>query len=116
MTRAEDDYTRFRGKCKEMSEALVAADPSLRLVRGHYVCPFWGEQAHWWCVKPSGEIVDPTVAQFPSKGMGEYVEFDGIVKCEQCCKGMPEGEVPYSEGRFAFCSYRCYGRCIGMVA
>ena len=31
-----DDYQRYRGKCKEMSEALIAADPSLRLVRGHY--------------------------------------------------------------------------------
>ena len=37
----QSDYLKYRGKCKEMSEALVANNPALRLVRGHYWCPIW---------------------------------------------------------------------------
>ena len=42
---AHEGYTKFRGKCKQMSEEAVAADPTLRLVRGHYFCPFWARNA-----------------------------------------------------------------------
>jgi hypothetical protein len=66
-----DDYAKYRGRCREMSEALCAQDSTLTLVRGHYFCPFWGEQAHWWCQRSDGTIVDPTARQFPSKGAGE---------------------------------------------
>ena len=108
-----DDYARYRGKCKEMSEALVAANPTLTLVRGHYHCPFWGEQAHWWTRKPDGTIVDPTKDQFPSKGIGQYVEFDGNVECSNCGKLMCEDEASY-ESRYAFCSYECHGKFVGV--
>ncbi|HNV67896.1 MAG TPA: hypothetical protein PKN60_12325, partial [Bacteroidales bacterium] len=67
----DSDYLKFRGKCKEMSEAAVLEDPTLRLVRGHYWCPLWDRnEQHWWCVKPDGTIVDPTARQFPSRGLG----------------------------------------------
>lgn len=66
----ESDYIQFRGKCKEMSQELVKADPSLTLVRGHYHCPIWGKQAHWWVNDEDGNIIDPTARQFPSKGNG----------------------------------------------
>src|SRR5688572_31601131 len=78
-TTTDDDYAKFRGKCREMSEALCAEDSTLTLMRGHYMCPFWGEQPHWWCQKADGTVVDPTAAQFPSKGGGVYVPFDGFV-------------------------------------
>lgn len=110
------DYTRFRGKCREMSEAAVAADPSLTLVRGHYICPIWGEQAHWWTVRRDGSIHDPTALQFPSGGLGEYVPFDGTVKCDECGKRMQEAEVRYREGRYVLCSYECFGKLVGVVA
>jgi len=96
-----DNYRKYRGKCKEMSEELCAADPTLRLVRGYYHCPHWGKQAHWWCSRPDGIIVDPTVLQFPSKGYGVYEEFDGICECEYCGKLV---------GRHFYCSYECYGK------
>ncbi len=108
-----DDYARYRGKCQEMSEALVANDPTLALVRGHYHCPFWGEQAHWWTRKPDGTIVDPTKDQFPSKGIGQYVEFDGNVECSNCGNLMCENEATY-ESRYAFCSYECHGKFVGV--
>lgn len=107
------DYMRFRGKCREMSEALCAADPTLTLVRGHYFCPEWGEQAHWWCQRPDGTIVDPTAAQFPSKGSGDYVPFDGTVECSECGKAMKEEEAQF-ESRYAFCSDLCHGRFVGV--
>lgn len=47
------DYLKFRGKCKELSEAACAEDPSLALVRGHYYCPIWNvTEPHWWTVRP----------------------------------------------------------------
>jgi hypothetical protein len=108
-----DDYTRYRGKCKQMSEAAVAADPTLTLVRGHYYCPVWGEQAHWWCKKQDGTIVDPTKDQFPSKGRGEYVEFDGKVSCSNCGKEINEEDGDY-ESNYVFCSDRCHRQFVGV--
>jgi hypothetical protein len=107
------DYEKYRGKCKEMSEALVASDVTLTLVRGYYHCPIWGEQAHWWAKKPDGTIIDPSKDQFPSRGIGEYVEFDGTVECAECGKVIPEEEADI-EGNYAFCSYRCHGRFVGV--
>ena len=101
------NYGEFRGRCKEMTDALVLEDASLRQVRGWYLCPIWGKQAHWWCVKPDGTIVDPTVKQFPTAGVGaEYVEFDGRVECEYCHKDTTE-EDAYMNGHHAYCSYEC---------
>ena len=71
------DYQKYRGKCKEFSQEAVLRDPTLRLVRGFYHCPFWGEQPHWWTVRLDGSIYDPTKDQFPSKGLGNYEEFTG---------------------------------------
>lgn len=108
-------YEKYRGKCKEYAEALCKEDPSLRLVRGHYMCPFWGPQPHWWCEKPDGTVVDPTVEQFPAPQVGEYVEFDGVISCAECGKEMKEEEA-HIEGNYAFCSGRCYANFIGMGA
>jgi hypothetical protein len=59
------------GQCDEATARMVAAFPELKRVRGHYHCILWGERAHWWCVSPEGDIVDPTARQFPSRG-GHY--------------------------------------------
>lgn len=109
----ESNYLKYRGKCKEASKEFCANDPTLTLVRGHYLCPFWGEQPHWWCIKPDGTIIDPTVKQFPSNGLGEYVPFDGIVECSNCGKQVREEEADF-HSNYAFCSYKCYGRFVGV--
>jgi hypothetical protein len=107
------DYLEFRGKCKELAEASVAADPSLRVVRGFYHCPMWGKQAHWWAVKPDGTIVDPSVKQFPTAGaLAEYEEFDGCIECEFCHKSVSENDAYYVLPH-AYCSYECYGHDVG---
>lgn len=109
----QSDYEKYRGKCKELSEARIAADPSLMLVRGYYHCPFWGKQPHWWTKGADGTINDPTRDQFPSRGCGEYEEFNGIIECSNCGKEMTEEEAEI-EGNYAFCSYKCHGRFVGM--
>ena len=109
-----DDYLKFRGKCKELSEAAILKDPTLILVRGHYYDPLWGEQAHWWTIKQDGTIYDPTKDQFPSKGLGEYIPFDGILYCAECDKEMEE-EGADIDGNYAFCSYLCHGRFVGVL-
>lgn len=104
------DYS-LRGKCREMAEAAAAQEPTLRIVRGHYWCPYWGEQAHWWCVRPDGTVVDPTAAQFPSCGNGLYVEFSGRVTCETCEREVAEAEACIA-GSHCYCSTGCYAKAV----
>lgn len=112
---AAECYLKFRGKCKELSEAAAAADPSLTLVRGHYWCPIWNSnEPHWWTVRADGSIYDPTADQFPSKGHGTYTPFNGIVPCSECGKEMTENEATFVSN-YAFCSDRCYGRFVGVL-
>jgi len=108
-----DDYLKYRGKCKELSEAAIKEDSTLKLVRGHYDCPFWGKQDHWWTVRPDGTIYDPSKNQFPSRGIGEYIPFDGICYCAECGKEVEEQNASI-EGRYAFCSYYCHGKFVGV--
>lgn len=110
----------LRGKCKELSEEFVASKEKgkARLVRGFYYCPFWGKQQHWWAevldeTNNMWYIVDVTKDQFPSKGIGEYEEFDGIVECEQCGKEMKEEDAKFY-GNYVFCSGECIARCVGL--
>jgi hypothetical protein len=70
------NITEAYGKCKEMAEEMAKIFPELTIVRGHYYCMVWGEREHWWLVDEQGHIVDPTAAQFPTKGNGEYVPWD----------------------------------------
>ena len=107
------DYS-LRGKCKEMSQELIKNDPALTLVRGWYDCPVWGEQQHWWTVKPDGTITDPTKDQFPSGGIKEfYRPFKGVFQCAECGVDVKE-ENAETEGSYAFCSTKCHGKFIGV--
>lgn len=109
-----NDYLKFRGKCKELSEAACSKDPSLTLVRGHYYCPIWNvTEPHWWTVRPDGSVFDPSAAQFPSKGIGEYIPFDGTITCEECGKKVPEKDA-VTDGNHAVCSSKCFGRMVGV--
>lgn len=92
------------GKCKEITQAMQEAFPELRLIRGHYYCLVWGEREHWWLVDVDGSIVDPTAAQFPSKG-GRYEALaddtpEPTGKCPNC------GEYCYGSGEC--CSEACH--------
>jgi hypothetical protein len=108
------NYKLYRGKCKEFCEEAIANDPTLTLVRGHYFCPFWGQdEPHWWTVRSNGEIYDPTRLQFPSKGNGIYTPFDGICECANCGKEVLEEDAKF-DGNYAFCSYRCNGEFVGV--
>lgn len=110
----DEGYKIFRGRCLELSQAAVDADPTLTLVRGHYYCPIWNTvEQHWWTVRQDGAIFDPTKDQFPSKGLGAYEPFDGTVDCAECGKSVKEEEASI-EGRYAFCSDFCHGRFVGV--
>lgn len=111
-----EGYIKFRGRCKELSEEACMNDPSLTLVRGHYLCPIWRkEEPHWWTVRQDGTIYDPTREQFPSKGAGIYTPFSGMVSCSECGKEIPEEEAYIDgNGNYAFCSYACNGRFVGV--
>lgn len=112
---SQSNYSKYRGRCKELSEEACANDPDLVLVRGHYFCPIWNrDNQHWWCVRKStGEIFDPSCLQFPSAGAGIYEPFNNIVTCAECGKEVLEEEAQF-EGRYAFCSTRCRMRFVGL--
>lgn len=107
------DYLTYRGRCKELADEAFMLDPTLEVVAGWYICPLWGKQAHWWCKKPDGTIVDPSVKQFPTAGFGaEYIEYDGVIECEFCQKSLPETEA-YRHAQHIYCSYECFGHDVG---
>lgn len=108
------DYSTFRGKCKELSEAACLADQTLVLVRGHYFCPMWNrDEPHWWCVGKDGKINDPSKDQFPSRGLGVYTPFDGRVACSECGREEDEKDMEF-ESNYAFCSTSCHMRFVGL--
>ena len=114
MTTNETNYMTYRGKCKEYTEAFVKTHPNYRIVRGHYICPYWGEQEHWWTVDEDGYVFDPTLLQFPSKGSGKYVEFGGILHCAECGKEMHEDDkTVIFHGNYCFCSPKCARSFVG---
>ena len=85
------------GKCAEYTLLMVDQFPELTRVRGHYGCPIWGDREHWWLKTPDGAIVDPTMAQFPTKGIAAtYTEVD---------ESRPE-ELP--TGKCRCCGSYCY--------
>ncbi len=95
-----ENVTQVLGRCAEITLQMQEVFPELTRVRGHYHCLIWGKREHWWLTAPDGEIVDPTVAQFPS--LGEYVEHTGpepTGMCPNC------GEYCY-DGH-TVCSYQC---------
>lgn len=107
------DYLEFRGKCRELCEQAISADPSLTLIRGYYHCPVWGKQGHWWCERSDGTVFDPSVKQFPTKGAGAtYEPFDGLHECEFCKKKVAEDKA-YIVAPHLYCSYECYGHDVG---
>lgn len=84
-----DNWTDALGTCAEQTTKMAERFPELKRIRGHYMCPIWGEREHWWLVTPSGAVIDPTREQFPSGGRGVYVPWDEhaeepIGKCANC--------------------------------
>ena len=110
---AVSNYTKYRGKCKEFVDAAIINDPTLKAVRGYYYDWQWGEQQHWWCVRPDGSIYDPTALQFPSAGKGDYIEFDGYFNCEGCGVRIKE-EAATTYGRHVYCGGECLMRDVGL--
>lgn len=107
-----DFYKLFRGKCKELSEALVKEFPNdLKLVRGHVTDAHFGREQHWWTVDSWGKIHDPSKAQYPEV-LG-YEEFDGICVCEQCGTKVKEEDAIFM-GRFPCCSSICAKLLVGL--
>lgn len=107
------DYLNYRGRCKNECEKLLAAQPELTIVKGWYDCPYWGRQEHWWLKDKDGEIIDPTVKQFPTRGDGaEYIEYAGMYPCEHCGKETKEDAL-VRDGHHHYCSGECLMRDVG---
>jgi len=58
------------GQCSEITKKMEEEFPELIRVRGHFMCVHWGLRSHWWLIDPDGEIIDPTVVQFPTHQQG----------------------------------------------
>jgi len=92
------------GKCKEISSKMQKTFPELKQVRGHYHCPIWGKRQHWWLIDANGAVVDPTAAQFPSKGRFEYEIWDESLP-------QPTGKCPNCGGYCYDHKYLCCKAC-----
>ena len=109
------DYLKYRGQCKPLCDQAIKDDPTLTLVRGYYFCPIWNvREQHWWTKRTDGSIYDPSALQYPSAGAGFYEEFNGCLECDNCGKTIKESEARF-DSRFAFCSYECHGRFVGVL-
>jgi hypothetical protein len=85
-TLVKEHGTALMGQCQVAVRNMVLAFPELRAVAGHSY-GVWGKRGHWWLVAPDGEIVDPTISQFP--GPIEYEEWVPgsevrVGKCMNC--------------------------------
>ena len=58
-------------------------------------------------------MFDLTREQFPSKGLGVYEPFSGVIPCAECGTEVKEEDADI-DGNYAFCSYRCHGRFVGV--
>lgn len=102
----------LRGTCERAAQELAHEDSSLRVVRGWYIDAQWGRQEHWWCERPNGTILDPTVEQFPTghvPALREYQEYQGVHSCPGC--GAPVVTEDSSSG---FCCGPCLGGTVGV--
>ena len=102
-----DDAAVLRGRCLCATEALVEKFPELKKV-----CGFCNGQEHFWCVTPSGEIVDGSAAQFGAIFL-EYDEYDESRHTIQIGRCMDCGEPIYgkmSDSRKDFCNEECVRR------
>lgn len=66
------------GLCGSMSRRMCDEFPELTFVEGRYykideLEKYDYGHGHCWCVTKTGEIVDPTVAQFNDGGQGRYI-------------------------------------------
>jgi hypothetical protein len=68
------DYESAYGHCQEVCQNMLKIFPELILAKGFYEDPIIGDRQHWWLKTEKGEIIDPTVKQFPSMGMFPYRE------------------------------------------
>ncbi len=96
--------TQAYGACAEATTKMQEAFPELIRVRGQYLCWAWGLRDHWWLVTAEGDIIDPTAAQFPSLGKGDYIPRDESQK-------EPTGMCPNCGGECYDNDYCCSDEC-----
>jgi hypothetical protein len=92
-----------KGKCLEVAQKMLAEFPELILVRGHYIDGKY-RLPHWWLKTADDEIVDPTAAQFFTKGLLDYEEWDES-------KPEPTGKCPNCGGYCYDNNYCCCKKC-----
>lgn len=96
------------GRCRDEALKLAREDRSLTIVRGWAIPVGHAMVQHWWLIDCDGNIVDPTVDQFPLKPLyspecvGVPVERPQRVHLCPNCGGEHFGEYDYT-----VCSERC---------
>ena len=104
------------GRCMEATTAMQKQFPELRVVKGHVYCPHpWGKRGHAWCVDSEGNVLDPTVKQFP--GIFEYEEWKAgdevrVGKCMDCGSDIwaQVESIDKEPARVTFCDSECESR------
>jgi len=98
------------GRCAKATGEMVCVFPELRRASG-YALTLWGRRAHWWCVAPDGEIIDPTENQFPLP-VAEYIEWRPgdevcVGKCMNCGEEIWRAVQSLDGERATICGEMC---------
>jgi hypothetical protein len=76
------------GKCIDASKEMREVFPELREKKGYVQTLVWGEREHVWMVDEEGNIIDPTVGQFPHGALSyrEWVPgaLTRVGRCMEC--------------------------------
>lgn len=90
-------YADAYGYCDKIVSEMILAFPELRRAYGRTFDGLWGPRWHAWCVTPDGEIVDPTVSQFPDH-LGGYKEIAETQLPVGVCANCGEEYYTYYDG------------------
>lgn len=86
-----------KNQCRYYAELMARAFHELRFIGGTYTCPIEGEWRHCFTVtRDTGEIVDPTAAQFESNGRGKYNYWKSFSDTEIAWLKTPNGDPLYN--------------------
>lgn len=103
------------GTCKKYCAKMKKEFPELQIKKGFYIEPNWGGRTslkgikeHFWLVDINNKIVDPTKAQYPSNGYGEYIELTNL-KIKPTGKCLYCGDYTFNHD--TFCCTKCAKLC-----
>ena len=95
------------GSCHAAAKQMHMAFPELSIITGTIVDGAWGTRFHAWLTDGRGNVVDPTIQQYPAPDPNTYQEVlpkdRPLGRCRDCGGLIYPGD----ESSADFCSFSC---------